>query len=176
MTVARQAPLSMGILQARIRECVAMPSSRGTFQPKDRTRISCVSCIGRWVLYHCYTQAFHNMMSAMKGVYRETYSLCMSWRKEEAARVYTIGGALWYRVCVTRTVVMLQEGQTLAKHSAGILYKAAVPSLSGTRDQFHGRSEDGGCEAQGWRCGGGDTGWFRDDSSALHLLYTLFLI
>ena len=29
--VARQAPLSMGILQARILEWVAMPSSRGVF-------------------------------------------------------------------------------------------------------------------------------------------------
>ena len=32
-TVARQAPLSMGILQARILDWVAMPSSRGSFQP-----------------------------------------------------------------------------------------------------------------------------------------------
>ena len=28
---AHQAPLSVGILQARILECVAMPSSRGSF-------------------------------------------------------------------------------------------------------------------------------------------------
>ena len=34
-TVARQAPLSMGILQARILEWVAMPSSRESFQPGD---------------------------------------------------------------------------------------------------------------------------------------------
>ena len=34
-TVARQAPLSMGILQARILEWVAMPSSRGSSQPRD---------------------------------------------------------------------------------------------------------------------------------------------
>ena len=51
-TVARQAPLSMGILQARILEWVAMPSSRGSSPPRDGTRISYVSCIGRWVLYH----------------------------------------------------------------------------------------------------------------------------
>ena len=35
----------LGILQARILEWVAMPSSRGSFQPKDPIRISCVSCI-----------------------------------------------------------------------------------------------------------------------------------
>ena len=33
-TVARQAPLSMGILQARTLEWVAMPSSRGSSQPQ----------------------------------------------------------------------------------------------------------------------------------------------
>ena len=35
--VARQTPLSMGILQARILECIAIPSSRGSSQPRDRT-------------------------------------------------------------------------------------------------------------------------------------------
>ena len=34
-----------GILQARILEWVAMPSSRGSSQPRDWTHISCVSCI-----------------------------------------------------------------------------------------------------------------------------------
>jgi len=46
-TVACQAPLSMGILQARILEWVAMSSSRGSFQPRGQTQ---VSCIGRWIL------------------------------------------------------------------------------------------------------------------------------
>ena len=42
-TVPHQGPLSMGILQARILEWVAMPSSRGSSQPRDRTRISCIA-------------------------------------------------------------------------------------------------------------------------------------
>ena len=50
-TVACQAPLSLRILQARILEWVAMPS-RGSSQPRDRTLVSYVSCIGRQVLYH----------------------------------------------------------------------------------------------------------------------------
>ena len=41
-----------GILQARILEWAAVPSSRGSSQPRDQTRISYVSCIGRKVLYH----------------------------------------------------------------------------------------------------------------------------
>ena len=50
-TVARQAPLSIGFLQTRILESDAMPSSRGSSQPRDWICISYVSCIGGGVLY-----------------------------------------------------------------------------------------------------------------------------
>ena len=39
-TVARQASLSMGILQARILEWVAMSFSRGSSLPRDQTQVS----------------------------------------------------------------------------------------------------------------------------------------
>ena len=39
-----------GILQARILEWVAISSSRGSFQPRDQTHVSCDSCIDRKVL------------------------------------------------------------------------------------------------------------------------------
>ena len=51
-TVARRAPLPMGILQARILEWGAMPSSKGSSSPRDRTRVSHVPCIAGGVLYH----------------------------------------------------------------------------------------------------------------------------
>ena len=51
MNMARQAPLSMRILQTRIVERVAISSSRGSSPPRDGTCVSCSSCIGRWVLY-----------------------------------------------------------------------------------------------------------------------------
>ena len=38
-----------GISQARILEWTAMPSSRGSSQPKDQICVSSVSCIGTWV-------------------------------------------------------------------------------------------------------------------------------
>ena len=41
-----------GILQARILEWVALPSSRGSSRTSDWTHVSYASCIGRWVL--CY--------------------------------------------------------------------------------------------------------------------------
>ena len=44
-TVVCQAPLSVGTLQARILGRVDTPSSRGSFQPRDRTCVYCSSCI-----------------------------------------------------------------------------------------------------------------------------------
>ena len=57
-TVAHQAPLSMGFFQARILEWVATPFSRGSSHPRDQT---CVSCIGRQVLYHWATREAHSI-------------------------------------------------------------------------------------------------------------------
>ena len=44
-----------GISQARMLEWVAISSSRGTSHPGIWTPVSCISCIGRWFLYHCAT-------------------------------------------------------------------------------------------------------------------------
>ena len=44
-----------GILQARILKRVAISYSRGSSQPRDETYVSCVSYVGRQVLYHCAT-------------------------------------------------------------------------------------------------------------------------
>ena len=50
-TVAQQALLSMGILQARILKWIATPSSRGSSQPRDGICVSYISGAGRQVLY-----------------------------------------------------------------------------------------------------------------------------
>ena len=42
----------LGIFQERILEQVVISSSRGSSQHGDWTCASCVSCIGRWILYH----------------------------------------------------------------------------------------------------------------------------
>ena len=44
-----------GILQARILEWAAMPSSRGSSWPRVGTHVCYVSCIDMWVLYHWAT-------------------------------------------------------------------------------------------------------------------------
>ena len=51
-TVACQTPLSMEFSQARILEGVAIYYSGGSSQAKDQARVSCISCIGRQILYH----------------------------------------------------------------------------------------------------------------------------
>ena len=48
-----------GIFQARILEWVAISSSRRPSWTRDRTRVSCVSCIGRWILYPWVPYAHH---------------------------------------------------------------------------------------------------------------------
>ena len=56
--VACQTPLSMArtwISQARTLERVTISISKGSSQPRDRTRVSCTSCLGRQVLHHCAT-------------------------------------------------------------------------------------------------------------------------
>ena len=54
-TAAHQAPLSMGFLQARLLQWVAVSYSRGSSHPRDRA-LSHVSCTSRWVLYHWEAQ------------------------------------------------------------------------------------------------------------------------
>ena len=40
-----------GISQAKMLEWAAISYSRGSSQPRDQTHVSCVSCIGRRILY-----------------------------------------------------------------------------------------------------------------------------
>ena len=51
-TVTCQAPLSVGILQARILEWVAISSPRRSSLPRDWTHVSCGSFVYRQILYH----------------------------------------------------------------------------------------------------------------------------
>ena len=54
-----------GIFQARVLEWVAISYSRGSSRPRDWTRISCVSCAGRWILHHCATWEALNLRDVM---------------------------------------------------------------------------------------------------------------
>ena len=45
-----------GLLQAGILEWVAIPFSRGSSRPRDWTRVSCIPCVGRRILYQLHHQ------------------------------------------------------------------------------------------------------------------------
>ena len=48
-----QAPLSTGFSWQEYWRRLPFPTPEASSRPRDRIHISCVSCIGRWVLYHC---------------------------------------------------------------------------------------------------------------------------
>ena len=50
-TVARQAPLSLEFPRQEYWSGLPFPT-RGSSWPRDGSCIACVSCIGRWILYH----------------------------------------------------------------------------------------------------------------------------
>ena len=45
-----------GIFQVRILEQAAISYSRGSSRPRDGIWVSCTSCIGRQIVYHCATR------------------------------------------------------------------------------------------------------------------------
>ena len=59
-------PLSLGILQTRILEWVPISYSRGSSQPRDRTRVSCFS---RWILYHLSHQGHPPAITQKQGIW-----------------------------------------------------------------------------------------------------------
>ena len=74
-----------GILQTRILEWVAMPSSRGSSWLRDQTHVSYVSCIGRWVLYH-WTSLVAQMVKdppAMRETWVRFWVGKIPWRREQ---------------------------------------------------------------------------------------------
>ena len=97
-----------GILQARILEWAAISSSRGSSWPRGWTHLSCVSCIGRQILYYWVTwealrvgrrnksvwlsRLIHQVVGPLFGsVSLEAYSLawkpsCQRNRRERACR------------------------------------------------------------------------------------------
>ena len=65
-----------GIFQARILEWVAIPFSRGSSQLRDRTYVSCVSCTGRQILYHCTNREAHAVIKGtpnLSGLEKQTF-------------------------------------------------------------------------------------------------------
>ena len=94
-----------GILQARIMEWVAISSSKGFSLPRDQTHISCVSCIGRWILHYCTTwEVVKTIRNGLCGNYHEiNYTtellhLCLS--PPLSHYIKNISKKLWEWCCI----------------------------------------------------------------------------
>ena len=69
-----------GILQARILKQVAMPSSRGSSQPRDQTFISWVSWIGRQILYRQHYLVLNSYQNSIKIYENQSFLTFQWWR------------------------------------------------------------------------------------------------
>ena len=59
-----------GILQARILEWIGISFSRGSSLPRGQTQVSCVSFIGKQILYHCTTwKSYVNILSLKAWIF-----------------------------------------------------------------------------------------------------------
>ena len=77
MDCSPQAPLSMGIVQARILEWVASCFSRGSSQLRDRTHVFYVSCTGRWVFFFFnHSSDLGSLEGHEEGSEMGTWGLC----------------------------------------------------------------------------------------------------
>ena len=75
-----------GIIQARILEWSSISYSRGSFRPRDWTCATCVSCFGRWILYHLMPLGREKAMTP--------HSSTLAWKipwMEEPGRLQSMG-------------------------------------------------------------------------------------
>ena len=83
-----------GILQARIPEWAAISSSRGSFWPRNRIHVSCISCIGSQVLlplYHLGSPTEQILKMEMASTLFWKGWMKMSWFPRTLIKSYLIG-------------------------------------------------------------------------------------
>ena len=66
MDCSPPASLSMEFSRQEYWSALPFPTPGESSQPRNRTHISWVSCIGRWILYHCATWEAHEWMDWRK--------------------------------------------------------------------------------------------------------------
>ena len=79
-SVAQSCLTLHGLFQARILEQVAISFSRGSFLPRDQTRVSCVSCMGWQILHHCATFRIEEQNTFHKCIFSAQLLTAAPWR------------------------------------------------------------------------------------------------
>ena len=82
-TVAYQAPLCVGLSRQESCSELPFPSPGDLPNPGMEPITSCVSCMGRWVLYHCATREAHLIESLpsveLPDIYSTPYLILIHW-------------------------------------------------------------------------------------------------
>ena len=130
-----------GILQERILEWVALPSSRGSSRPRDSTHISYVFCTGRRILYHqCHLGSLRNFryhelifFSIAYIFFREKYIyIFLSQRISDLMEAPSIGSLAFIdrnytQIAMDRTTWMIQKWwNTYLKSKSNTCFDACV--------------------------------------------------
>ena len=101
------------IFLAVMLEYIAISFSRGSSQPGDWTCISCISCIGRQILYHCTTREAHSghtcffLCSWNRPSSFLPQGLCMSFHAHKI--MSSIKGQRSFSTCTSLLKVMSSE-------------------------------------------------------------------
>ena len=77
---------TLSILQAKILEWVAMPSSRGSSQPRDRTQVSCIA--GRFFTYWATGEAPSQAENIFLNIREFTTRRSIRWCSERMFRLW----------------------------------------------------------------------------------------
>ena len=116
--VAQQAPLSMRILQARILEWVAMPFSRGSFQPRGQTQGSYIA--GRFFTVWATRKPSLNMLSSKMHSKLKTTFLESHLKKFCHSAEMCIQGWIWKHLFVeTPERAQMPINKEMAYHFIG---------------------------------------------------------
>ena len=119
-----------GILQARILEWDAIPSSRESSPPRERTCISCISCIGRQILLPLsylgnpfIYKPIHNFFFIVVkiNVLFEFWEGSFQWQTENKVE------RVWMKAGRMRTSLILSRWGAGFKHYSWYLTKASFP-------------------------------------------------
>ena len=116
-----------GLLQARILEWVAMPSSRGSSQPRDRTQVSCIAdgflTVPRICIYTCHpvtpwwslsgvstdhTGQYHTWSVWVYYTHSGRYNIARTSSSQFSALAAIISASFWSRTWTKHSLVFFQ--------------------------------------------------------------------
>ena len=109
-----------GILQARILEWIAVPSSRGSSRSRDRTHVSYVSCIAGGFFKHLLNTPYM-MHTVLEDVIKKWIglipSLFLTWFNEKTDHVWTLTIRVKVKVKSLNRVWLFATPWTVAHHA-----------------------------------------------------------